>query len=332
MKSLSIIVPVYNGEAFLERCVDSILKQTYTDFEIVLVDDGSTDNSLELCRKYEQKDQRIVVLHKQNEGLVAARKSGLTVSKGKYIGFVDCDDYVDDNMYSDLMAAALEHNSDIAIGGIIIDYSDRSSKLYNILPEGFYDSDRIKSEIYSAIPFHSGFVKYGIIPGVVVKVFKREILEKALPNVFDNINIGEDIAITSYSLLNAQSVSIVNSAAYHYIQDHQSMIRGFNPNRFEKICNLYECLSKINNPLYQSKLDLYISYLIYSNVAECAQQSNADKKDIEKYIKQILQNEITRKVLKKADISSLGIKDKVKVFFMRFKMIKLIIAVCKGAK
>ena len=103
MFSLSIIVPIYNGERYLRKCIDSILSQTYTDFELILVDDGSKDSSLEICREYEKNDSRVVVFHKENAGLVAARKSGVSIAKGEYIGFVDCDDYIDDDMYSQLM-------------------------------------------------------------------------------------------------------------------------------------------------------------------------------------------------------------------------------------
>ena len=147
MKKLSIIVPVYNGELFLSRCVDSILNQEFTDFELILVDDGSTDSSLEICRRYEQEDNRVVVLHKENAGLVAARKSGLSVAKGEYIGFVDCDDYIDSNMYSDMMSAAVNDCSDIVVGNIIIEYSDNSKIVCNALPTGFYSRQDIEKTV-----------------------------------------------------------------------------------------------------------------------------------------------------------------------------------------
>ncbi len=324
MPSLSIIVPIYNGEAFLAKCIDSILSQNYTDFELVLVDDGSTDGSLTICHDYEQKDSRVVVFHKDNAGLVAARKSGLAVAKGKYIGFVDCDDYIDNAMYSDLMGAAERDDSDIAVAGIIIDYPNASSHVYNMFPEGFYHKEALDTKVIPKMLTYSGFIKFGLIPGVVVKVFKREILEKTFPLIPDTLNIGEDTAITSYSVMQANSISIVHSAAYHYIQGDDSMIRKFNPQRFRNVCKLYDCLSKIENADYHKQLPLYMSYLVFSVVAECAAKSGYDKKTLNKTIKEILQHEMSKTVLKNADISALGFKDKVKIYLMRYCLVALL--------
>ena len=96
---ISIIVPVYNVEKYLERCLDSILSQTFSDFELILVNDGSTDHSLEICRSYAEKDERILLIDQENRGLSAARNAGIAVAKGEYLGFVDSDDYIAQNMY-----------------------------------------------------------------------------------------------------------------------------------------------------------------------------------------------------------------------------------------
>ena len=93
---ISIIVPVYNAEKYLNRCIDSILKQTFTDLEIILVDDGSTDDSLKICEEYQKQDDRIIVIHKDNGGSTSARKAGVRIAKGAYIAFVDSDDWIDE--------------------------------------------------------------------------------------------------------------------------------------------------------------------------------------------------------------------------------------------
>ena len=97
---ISVIVPVYNVESYLEKCIDSIIHQTYKNLEIILVDDGSTDNSGKICDVYKEKDSRIKVIHKQNRGLSSARNCGLEIAKGEYIGFVDGDDYIAEDMYA----------------------------------------------------------------------------------------------------------------------------------------------------------------------------------------------------------------------------------------
>ena len=112
---ISIIVPVYNVESYLERCINSILNQTFKNFELILVDDGSTDKSGEICDSFAGYDKRIRVIHKKNGGLSSARNVGLDVSIGKYIGFVDSDDWIDEFMYEKLYRNMIKTKSDIVI-------------------------------------------------------------------------------------------------------------------------------------------------------------------------------------------------------------------------
>ncbi len=330
MADLSIIVPIYNGEKYLKKCIDSVLAQTYTDFELILVDDGSTDGSLDICREYEQKDDRVVVFHKENAGLVAARKSGLSLAKGKYIGFVDCDDYIDDDMYSNLMEVAENDGSDIVAGGMLVDFGDRKYPKYHSVSAGYYDKARIVSEIFPIMLVRTGFGGLGIIPAVWLKVFKAEVLKNALPNVSDSIAIGEDVAITAYSMANAESLSIVQSASYHYVQVDGSMVRSFNPKRLETIRNLYGCLTAVKNEDYKRQVPTYISWLIFGAIAECIQRSGYEKKEMKDYIRKILENSISKKCLKEADMSKLSFKDKTKIFLMKNKMIGVLVYLIRG--
>lgn len=114
MPKISIVVPVYKVEKYLDRCVKSILKQTYSDFELILVDDGSPDNCPVLCDEWERKDDRIKVIHKENGGLSSARNAGLEIACGEYIGFVDSDDWIDEKMYETLLTALLRNDADYA--------------------------------------------------------------------------------------------------------------------------------------------------------------------------------------------------------------------------
>lgn len=113
---ISVIVPVYNIEAYLPECIESILKQTYTNLEIILVDDGSTDSSGQICDTFEKKDSRVVVIHKKNGGLSDARNAGLQIVKGKYIAFVDGDDFIDPHMYEYLYESIIKNQADVAYG------------------------------------------------------------------------------------------------------------------------------------------------------------------------------------------------------------------------
>lgn len=119
MPTLSIIVPVYKVEPYLHRCVDSILAQTFTDFELILVDDGSPDNCGAICDEYAAKDSRIIVIHKENGGLSDARNAGLDIAKGEYIGFVDSDDYISPQMYHRMIHLITSHQTDMVVTGYI---------------------------------------------------------------------------------------------------------------------------------------------------------------------------------------------------------------------
>lgn len=129
MCEISIIVPVYKVEKYLEKCVDSILAQTFTDFELILVDDGSPDRSGAMCDEYAQKDSRVRVIHKENGGLSSARNAGIDVAKGRYFGFVDSDDYIAADMYELLYQNAKKEQADMSICGIFDLYAGKEPKI-----------------------------------------------------------------------------------------------------------------------------------------------------------------------------------------------------------
>ena len=126
MPKISIIVPVYNVEKYLEKCVRSILAQTFTDFELILVDDGSPDSSGAMCDQFAEQDQRVKVIHKENGGLSDARNAGIEIATGEYLGFVDSDDYIADDMY-ELLYTNIVKDADLSICGIYDVYEERAN-------------------------------------------------------------------------------------------------------------------------------------------------------------------------------------------------------------
>lgn len=134
MAIISIIIPVYNTEKYLEKCINSILHQKFTDFELILVDDGSTDSSGAICDYYEQLDTRIKCVHTTNQGQSAARNYGFQFSTGKYIGYVDSDDYISPLLFETLYNNITVYNCDLSICGIALEYSDKT--VYSEFPNG----------------------------------------------------------------------------------------------------------------------------------------------------------------------------------------------------
>ena len=319
MAELSIVVPIYNGERTLEKCIDSILAQTYTDFELILVDDGSTDRTLEICREYERSDSRIKVLHQNNSGVVAARKNGVSMASSLYIGFVDSDDFIEPDMYSTLMGEALAGRADVATCGMQVDFGHRTLPVYHRFTEGYYGKDDIQSSIIPDMLIGSRFGEFGLIPALWLKVFRADIIREAMLRVPDDITVGEDVAITAYAATMADSLSIIDAVPYHYVQTDSSAVRSFNPNRIEAINALYNCLLQIDSVAYRKQIPLYISFMVFCAIAECIQRSGYTEREVRKYVRSILQNDVAIRTLSKVDTSRLRFKDKAKISLMKHR-------------
>lgn len=149
MPELSIIVPVYKVEKYLPRCIDSILAQTFGDFELILIDDGSPDGCGRICDEYAQKDKRIVAIHQKNMGVSAARNAGLDIAHGRYIGFVDSDDWIEPQMYEVMMDAIRENGADMAVCGVR--YADEDGKFTRAdrLSEGVYTRAGLLEDVFA---------------------------------------------------------------------------------------------------------------------------------------------------------------------------------------
>lgn len=243
---ISLIVPIYDIELYLRRCVTSILLQTYQNFEVILVDDGSTDGSSELCDFYKQQDDRITVIHKENGGLVSARKAGLAIAQGEYIGFVDGDDWIEPQMYEHLMQLAEEHQADLVLGGSIEDVDGRVIYKVNRLESGVYDKERLRKEVYPYMLCAEDFFCMGIQPYIWNKLMHRDLAYAHMMAVDDRIRVGEDAAAVMPMLLKADKVVISDHCDYHYCIRGTSMMwqQGNEEREWEELCILHGFLQK----------------------------------------------------------------------------------------
>lgn len=265
-KMLSIIVPIYKIEKFLSQCIDSILAQTYIDFELILVDDGSPDNCPRICDEYEKKDKRIKVVHKENGGLVSARKAGLQVAKGDYIGYVDGDDWIEPDFYKHLIDVAVENDADMVASGFIKDIGDNCSLKNNTLSCGCYSKEEIATVILPKMMFDDDSFEPGLFTYVWNKIFKKSLLYPAQMNVPDSVSLGEDAACVYPAVLNAECLCITNDCLYHYRQRADSMLKN-SESYSEDYCGyrqLYSYLRKyfINYYYLHDELDKFVLYLI----------------------------------------------------------------------
>lgn len=222
---VSIIVPIYNIEKYIEECLKSIISQTYKDIEIILIDDGSTDESGKICDWYAKKNKRVKVIHKQNEGLVRARKKGLQEAKGDLIAYVDGDDWIEPNMISRLYQVMIENDVDIAMCGRFEDTGDTHRVVNHGIPEGKYDKHDLLEKVYPNMIVNGAFFEWGMFPGVWDKLWKREALYEYQMAVDERLAMGEDAACTYPALLNANSIYVLHECLYHYRQTATSMVK-----------------------------------------------------------------------------------------------------------
>ena len=212
MPEISIIVPVYNVEQYLERCIESILAQTFTDFELILVDDGSTDLSKNICDNYKKIDNRVRVIHKKNEGVSKARNTGINISKGKYIQFIDSDDWIENDLLENILNRIKEDNSDIVFFGF--NYENEDDELIKVKN---CKGNEIVYGYEQCLEKALKLYKEDLFGYTWCKLFKSSIIKEN--NILFNTNVSycEDEEFTCKYYKYVKSVSIDKGIYYHYI-------------------------------------------------------------------------------------------------------------------
>lgn len=243
MAKVSVIVPIYNAEKYLEQCLDSIVSQTLKDIEIILIDDGSTDGSAEICKKY-LSDSRVSYYHKENEGLAAARDDGMMRANGEYIGFVDSDDWIKPDMYEKMYTAAKSNDSDIVFCNCI--QNEDGHRFSRELPVGAYNRDKIKSEV---LPKTLAFIskdggKRAIRWSNCMRIYKRDTLNKNNIKFDRRLRRSQDLQLTYESMIVAQNFYYIDEPFYHNRVVSDSLSRGYTKNMWPLYTYLIEILYK----------------------------------------------------------------------------------------
>ena len=241
---ISIIVPVYNVEKYLKKCVESIINQTYKNIEIILVDDGSSDKSGDICDEYKKLDNRIRVYHKENGGLSDARNYGIDKAKGKYIGFIDSDDYIKNDMYEVLYKAIKKYNADLSMCRVI--------DCYNNIPE-FDNSNSccVSLDVVTAIKKVMEATEVSV--HAVSKLYKKALFNNLR---FENGRTTEDGIIMIELFSNCKVIAYDNSIEYYYIHRENSITTTkFNERKYDVIY-AYEKNLKIIEDKYPELIDI----------------------------------------------------------------------------
>ncbi len=248
-KKVSIIVPIYNTEKYLERSIDSIIAQSHKNLEIILINDGSSDKSIEICKEYQKKDKRIVVIDKEHTGVSDSRNIGIMKATGDYIGFVDSDDYIEADMFKILVEAAEKHGADISMCDLKETSKGDEKNTYKV---DFVELS--KNEALNNLLYDKNIGNY-----MCVKLFKRKLFE----NITFPVNqMFEDISV-AYKLFNkSNKIIYTNTVLYYYFQRSSSIVNN------ETRESLTDYLNAVFNRYYDLKNsnDQILLYNVYSIV------------------------------------------------------------------
>lgn len=305
MDLISVIIPVYNVEKYLDRCVSSVLEQTYKNLDIILVDDGSPDNCPKMCDEYINKDSRIKVVHKENGGLGFARNSGLDVATGKYVTFVDSDDWIEKDHIENLHRVICENSADVVIGAhTSVDTSGNKTLQHLLLKEGVYEGDRITDEI--VLPLIGPDVDFPndiqITSSSCMNLYSMEHIKNCnLRFISEKYAVAEDLYFNIDFFSTCKKIVSFDETGYCYFENNASISRKYSPKRFERTLNFYK---KINEQAKQYGITERISFradrsfLMKIRVAiRLIVVSDLKRKEKKQEIRAILNNDVVRRVL-----------------------------------
>lgn len=324
---LSVIVPVYNAEKYLCKCLDSLLAQDFSDYEIILVDDGSTDSSGSICDKYTSENPVCQCIHKTNGGHVSARKSGLEISRGQYVTFVDNDDWTAPNMYRKMCQAVYDTHADIVVCNYTAAMPDKEFIVKAHFEPGYYDKTRLEKEVYPSMIYSGSFFHYGIGPTYWNKIFRRDLFRDCLFHVPNDIILGDDTIATYRCMLEASSIYLIDESLYYFRSTPNSISRRAvvplqrlleNHKVFDILQNIIETFAY---PYIERQLNyffVYQSLLTYELVFKNLNLASTD-------CKQAFMNECHNSIIRKA-FASVSIRDivgkhnKLYAFCIRHKL------------
>ena len=334
---VSIIVPVYNAEKYLKRCINSLQNQTLEDIEIILVDDSSTDLSLEICKRASDEDFRIKVIHKENEGAGLARNEALKVATGEYIGFLDSDDYVEADMFKTLYEKAIKYNSDLVMSGVLFVDGNMFSEEGECVRKAYFEKDthfeteeelkKLKMGIVGATPQDADDSKYGM--SIWKNLFKSEIIKKNnIVFVSEREMLSEDAIFMIDYISCIDKATGINEAFYNYCRNEDSISKSYKKDRFEKsLVFVNEVEKRFKKDIDPKEYQVYIHRfwqamcrVLCSQEIMYAEDNNIKYTDLKERLKAVCTHDLTKRVLKSYPIGKLPLKQRVFAYAMKYRL------------
>lgn len=335
---ISIIVPCYRCVDSLSTCINSIQNQTYSEFEILLIDDGSPDATGKLCDEFADSDSRIKVVHQENRGLVGAWKRGLQEARGEYTAFVDSDDWIESDMLEKMYSKAIQYQTDMVIGGMALDYADgRKAYHDNTAKEGYYDRKAIEGDILPHFYHYTNKMESrAIIVSRCSKLIKKSLLMKNYDLFDESISYGEDDVTIFLSVLSAKDFYCFNGYyPYHYCRNAESMIGKYDPDSYKKCFILHRKLMETaldKKYPYVDQLDIHFiekcMLVIKKNMHRDRQNSISG---LSKQIEQVMKSDEVCEAIRacKHVLKGYGLKERIFIGLLRHKCYLLCIVIVR---
>lgn len=332
---VSIIVPVYNVENYIERCLNSLVNQTFKDIEIITINDGSTDKSLELLNKYAKEDIRISVIDLGDEGVSYCRNLGIEKANGKYIMFVDSDDWIDSSMVEVMYKKAEENKLDLVMCSYIREFKDHSKeKIFNLPQEIIYKDNEVKNELLRKLvgPIKEELSNPEMLDALGTvwgKLYRADILKENKIKFVDLKEIGsaEDTLFNIFTFNYLKKVMFLNKSMYHYWRDNpKSVTSQYNPKLKEQRKVFFKYISdfiKENNfeQVFEEALNNRICTSVLGlGLIECSKNNKISRINKIKNIKIIINEEYIRNAYKNLELKYFSIHWRIFYFFIKNKM------------
>lgn len=319
---ISVIVPVYNVEKYINKSIDSMIKQTYENWEIILIDDGSQDKSGEICDEYAKKSDKIKVIHKKNGGVSSARNVGLENAKGEWITFIDPDDWIEQNYLEELLKIAVENKAELVLCGYNRVTTNKKEKINN---NGQIISVGLRDFLIKTLNPQTG---YGFC---IMKLYKRNVIKD---NIFETkLSVGEDALFNEKVALNITKACFYEKSLYNYRINSNSVVRKFDTNYAIKYLNSMKInksylMETYNNDkeILQNYYNFVAFHVLLIAVNYCYNKANKKQKES---LKEVCKYKEFEEGIKKSNYRNLSITRKITLFTIKHKMYFLTGLICK---
>lgn len=320
---VSIIVPVYNVEKYIHKCIDSIINQTYTNLEIILVDDGSPDNCGKICDEYAKKDKRIKVIHKENGGVSSARNIGIKLSKGQWISFIDSDDWIENRYFEIMIKQAKKQYVDIVLCTYNRVSKNNVEKINIIKKDKLFNA---REYLINSLNPQTGF---GFCH---MKLIKKECIKDIRFN--SNLVVGEDALFNIQLSNNISKAFFIKETLYNYRNNSNSAVKRYDKNYVNKYLESMKTCKNYITSLYTDKeiMQSYYNYVVFHvmliAVNYCYNLHNPvnNKK---KLLKEICNNEVFKEAIRKSNYKNISLTRQITLFTLKHKLYFCVELICK---